>query len=248
MGKKYANPPIVEAVCEFRLPSDSQWDLTIPGFIYEKVKADFPHREQRLFQEVDLQTSEEGVRQQVRTTERVLFFSEDRKTFIQIGHHLLAINRLKPYPHWEKFKPHVANVFQALVDTVAFDTLHRIGLRYINRIEIQAMEVPLQLDEYFNFRPTVGPVLEHRPAKALLVGSVFSFADERDACKVEFTNAVAEQSKTAFMLDLDYFLAKPQAVSSNQAMDWVEDAHQQVEDIFEGCITQKLRDSFEEIK
>lgn len=52
MGKKYKNPPIVEVVCEFRLSDDTLWDLTIPGLLYEKLKDEFLHREQRLFQEV----------------------------------------------------------------------------------------------------------------------------------------------------------------------------------------------------
>jgi len=54
MGRKYANPSIVEAVCEFRLSPDTPWDLTVPGLVYEKVRSEFPHREQRLFQEVEI--------------------------------------------------------------------------------------------------------------------------------------------------------------------------------------------------
>jgi hypothetical protein len=33
MGKSYAKPPIVEAVCEFRLSPDTEWDLTVPGLV-----------------------------------------------------------------------------------------------------------------------------------------------------------------------------------------------------------------------
>ncbi|MGC8838175.1 MAG: hypothetical protein ACP5UM_07135 [Anaerolineae bacterium] len=41
MGRKYKDPPLMEAVCEFRLAADSPWDLTIPGLIYEKLYAAF---------------------------------------------------------------------------------------------------------------------------------------------------------------------------------------------------------------
>ena len=43
-------------------------------------------------------------------------------------------------------------------------------------------------------------------------------------------------------------LAQPQTVSANQALEWVEEAHQKVEGIFEGCITERLREIFQEVK
>ncbi|MGQ0654564.1 MAG: TIGR04255 family protein [Betaproteobacteria bacterium] len=46
MPKKYKNPPIIEAICEFRFSETSPWDLTIPGLIYELVKDKFPKRVQ----------------------------------------------------------------------------------------------------------------------------------------------------------------------------------------------------------
>jgi hypothetical protein len=61
VGRRYAAPPLIEAVCELRLTPDTQWDLTIPGMIYEKVKDDFPNREQRLAQEVEIEQGPQGM-------------------------------------------------------------------------------------------------------------------------------------------------------------------------------------------
>lgn len=46
MGRKYRNPPLIEALCEFQFVPTQPWDLTIPGFFYEKVKNDFPAKQQ----------------------------------------------------------------------------------------------------------------------------------------------------------------------------------------------------------
>lgn len=243
MGKKYANPPIIEAVCEFRLPPDSQWDLTIPGLIYEEIKNEFPNKEQRLVQEIGIIQSPQGVQQQMRTTERMFFLSDDRRSFIQVGPRLLAVNRLKPYPHWERFKPQIERAFQALNGTINVETFQRIGLRYINRIELPGQLI--DLEAYFDFRPFLGQALQQNPVGAFMIGCVFPFSDGKNACKVELTNA---SNSSAFTLDLDYFLAQPQTISVNQTLGWVENAHQHIEEIFEGCITQKLRDVFEEVK
>jgi hypothetical protein len=36
-------------------------------------------------------------------------------------------------------------------------------------------------------------------------------------------------------------------VKPAEALAWVEEAHSQVEEVFEGCITDKLREMFEEV-
>ncbi len=46
MSRKYKNPPVVEALCEFQFISDKSWDLTLPGLIYERVKSEFPVKQQ----------------------------------------------------------------------------------------------------------------------------------------------------------------------------------------------------------
>jgi uncharacterized protein (TIGR04255 family) len=50
------------------------------------------------------------------------------------------------------------------------------------------------------------------------------------------------------MLDIDYFLANPRAVDISDALSWVEEAHGRVEEVFEGCITDRLRAMFEEAR
>lgn len=246
MGKKYANSPIIETVCEFRLPPDSKWDLTIPGLVYEKICDEFPNKEQRLIKEIDLKHGPQGVEQQIRTNERILFLTEDRKTFIQVGTHLLAVNCLKPYPTWNKFKPSIEKAFKALSETIVINTFQRIGLRYINRIEIPGQSV--KLEDYFEFRPFLGKDLPQNMAD-FIVGGVLQFHDGRDSCRVQLSKAVPEKpNNVSFLLDFDFFLAKSQTVSIKQALEWIDNAHQEVEKIFEGCINERLREIFQELK
>lgn len=247
MGRRYANPPIEEVVCEFRLTHETRWDLTVPGLLYEKLKESFPQKEQRLIQEVEFTQGPEGLQQQIRMSERLLFFTEDRKMLVQVGPRLLAVNALKPYPHWEVFRPRIAMVWKILQDTIEVQGLERIGLRYINRIELPAQDVAL--NEYFEFYPFVGTRLP-RHTTSFLVGVEFSYADDRDRCRVQLAPVLVSgtEGKAAFILDLDYFLARRRGVAVADVLNWIEEAHSQVEEVFEGCITDKLRNIFEEVK
>lgn len=246
MGRNYRNPPVIEAVCEFRLTPDTKWDLTIPGLIYGKVSKEFPNKEERTIQEVEFVTTEQGLEQRLRTHERVLFLTDDRKTFIQVSPGLLAINALAPYPSWEGFKPRIENAFRALTTEVEIKGLQRIGLRYVNRIQVPVRSVALE--DYFNFYPFLGPNLPQDMSN-FIVGCILSFFTKRDACRLQLAPAVSEaQDSSALLLDLDYYLAAPQAVGPDNALDWVENAHQQVEQVFEGCLKERLREIFQEVE
>jgi uncharacterized protein (TIGR04255 family) len=248
MNRKYNNPPIIESVCEFRLTPETKWDLTVPGFIYEKVKNEFPNKEQRSFQEVGFKQGHQGVKQVVSSKERMLFLTNDRRTFIQVGSHLLAINCLKPYPTWDKFKLYIEMAFKALLETVEIRSLHRIGLRYINRIEITASRHSFKLADYFDFRPFLGTRLPKNISN-FTIGCVLPFPEMHAECNLQLTTAVPEgPNNCAFILDLDYYLSQSQTVASNDALGWIEKAHTTTEDIFEGCINDHLRQIFGEGK
>ncbi|MGQ9663598.1 MAG: TIGR04255 family protein [Kiritimatiellia bacterium] len=244
--KRYKDPPIVEAVCEFRLSRDTPWDLAVPGLLYERLKEQFPNREQRLVQEVETVGSPQGIQHQIRSSERIMLFGEGRRAFVQLGPYLLAINILKPYPSWPHFKQTIGRVWESLWETIEVKGLERIGLRYINRIEVPS---PIErLKDYFAFYVFLGERLPQRMA-SFLAGGEFIFAEGRDRCRVQLSSATADpQGRTELLLDIDYFLARPNEVYPQDAIGWIEEAHNQVEHIFEGCITDTLRELFHPVE
>jgi uncharacterized protein (TIGR04255 family) len=197
-----------------------------------------------MIQEVELKQGTEGLQQQIRTSERIMFFTEDRKMLVQVGPRLLVINALKPYPHWEGFKPQIELAWEGLRATVEVQGLERIGLRYINHIELPAQNV--ELATYFDFYPSLGRNLP-REVVSFLAGVELSYADGRDHCRVQLAPILGSGMKRLFMLDIDYFLVRPGAVAVADAVGWVEEAHSRVEEVFEGCITDSLREMFEEV-
>jgi uncharacterized protein (TIGR04255 family) len=245
MGKKYRNPPIVEALCEFRFEPGVPWDMAIPGLVYEKVRDRFPKRRQVRAVEISVAAGPGGIEQQVVTTDRMQFLREDEKALIQVGPNLLAVNHLKPYPTWQEFLPLIRQGFDAYLEVANPKSIQRVGLRYINRIEIPGQRI--QLEDYFEFRPFIGPNLP-QDFGPFIVGIQVPYTDSRDMLRLQVANAAAETPDiVAIMLDLDYFLAQPGGVSKEQVFQWIEVAHSRVEEVFEACITDRLRQMFEEV-
>ncbi len=251
MGRRYKNPPIIEAVCEFRFERGSPWDLTIPGLIYEKVRDGFPKRKQAKQVQIEISAVTEGLEQQVTTTDRMRFLREDEKVLIQVGPDLLAVNHLKPYPSWREFQPLIEKGFKAYSETTNPKGIRRIGLRYINRIEIPNQG---ELKDYFSFYPFIGKNWgEILPQKinSFISGIQIPYENSRDILRLKLGSARAETSDTSgVILDLDYFLAESEDVplDKKKVFEWINFAHNHIEEVFEACITDRLRQMFEEVK
>ncbi len=245
MSKKYRNPPIVEALCEFRFNPSDEWDLTVPGLVYEKIRDNFPKRRQAKAYELNTVIGPEGVEQRTVTTDRMQFLHEDEKALIQVDRHLLAVNRLKPYSGWDEFLPLIRQGSSAYIEEAKPKGIQRIGLRYINRIEIPGQDV--RLEDYLEFRPFVGSGLS-QGHKSFIVGIQIPYESSKDTLRLQLANVATgtHAASIAMILDLDYSLAQPDSVSLDNVFEWMEVAHNHVEEAFEACISERLRQLFEE--
>ncbi|RLC45879.1 MAG: hypothetical protein DRH70_06645 [Candidatus Coatesbacteria bacterium] len=247
MQRKYKNPPLVELVCEFRLPPQCAWDLTMPGLIYDKVRNEFPNRKPRLLHHFELGSGSEGIGERFRTERRVLFLaSQDKRLFLEVGPRLLGVHsQVTPYPGWQHFKPKIEVGFKALMAVSDTEKLRGVSLRYINRIEVP--DDSGGLEKYLNFRPLLAEN-EGMTITSFIGGTRFSIAD--DSCRVELQSTVPDDpGDRAFLLVIDYSLAPDKTIEQERALEWVESAHDKVDELFfERCIKQPLRDLFGEIR
>ncbi|HPD07561.1 MAG TPA: TIGR04255 family protein [Candidatus Bipolaricaulis sp.] len=236
--KPYPNPPLMEALCEFRFAGGSPWDGTVPGLVYEQLRDQFPKRKQVRAIEVH----EKGTEQVVRPSERVHLLQEDERAVVQVGANVLVVNCLRPYPSWRRFSQLIGRAFNAYREAAQPGELATIGLRYINHIELPTGEA--DLGRYFEFRPFLGPRLP-QSIDSFLVSVTVPYEEGRDRLRVELASVSASRKGAiAFRLDLHYFLARGGAVPLDDALDWAETAHDRIEETFEGAITDDLRRTF----
>ena len=123
--------------------------------------------------------------------------------------------------------------------------IQRIGLRYTNQIEHSTAVIAP--DELLNFYPFVGDSL---PQELLTfsMNVLIPFNEERDRLRLQMgTGNQLINGRVPTMLDLDYFLNVPGAIPIVEALDWLEDAHSHVEDTFEGCLKDILREQFGQV-
>jgi len=240
---QYRNPPIVEAICEFRFSQETKWDPTIPGLLYEKLNTQFPIKESRINQMIEFKIDNAGLQHLVKNPNQMaVFLANDRKSLVQVGANKLSIHHLKPYPGWENFRPKIKQTFDTLDSIIDIKGIDRLALMYIDKIEIPGHNVDMK--QYFNFMPHLGSGF-NQPFTDFVMGCDFPYNNKRDICKLQLTSALPEKkTNTAYVMTTEYFLAKKKAVSKDAALDWVDNAHTVVHDLFQSCITEKMEDLF----
>jgi len=248
MGKKYENSPIAEALCEFQFLPSQPWDITIYGMLYEKIKDEFPVKQQQVRFGVAVHPREGGeLEPKIEFgPPRMQFLSNDKISLVQVGPNLLTVNHLSPYPTWKKFKPLILKIFEEYIDIANPKGFRRIGLRYINKIDFEQKEIELM--DYFNYYPSIPNNLP-QTKKTFQVTVEIPYNNGRDTLRLTLGTLISEKPDAfSLILDLDYIMVLAEGIALNEISNWLEDAHAIIENAFEACITDNCRKIFKEVK
>jgi len=137
----YSKPTIVEALCEFRFVQSDDWDSTLYGALWDKVKETYPKKQERKQVSISFQVSTDGNHEKPTMDEssHMIFKTDDEKSLVQLQPNVLTVNTLAPYQGWDSFKPKICEAYKNFSELGPF-TLERVGLRYINRIHLSGSD------------------------------------------------------------------------------------------------------------
>ena len=121
MQRQYKNPPIKQAVCEFRFLSEDAWDMAVPGLIYSDLKDDFPRRIPNIVQAAGIRISsspgaqpqissqvDEQFKQEISQLQGLRFWREETEDgVIVVAPNRLSVTQYPPYPSPEEPRRHL---------------------------------------------------------------------------------------------------------------------------------------------
>lgn len=244
MGRKYKNPPVVEALCEIFFDG-SQWDSTLPGLFFERIKNDYPRKKEleQIGVEVNVSKDVQGSRM-LRGNQRIQFIKNDGSQLVQVEKDLLVINQLIPYPRFEDWKPKIDAMLAIYKELAKPNSIKRIGVRYINRVVIPADK--FKMEDYFCLYPEVPQSLGAMHGKFMMRLEIPP-KHKGHLLVITFATAPAESPEvSAEMFDLYNICTMPASASSAQIDECIMEAHENIEMAFENSITDKTRTLFEE--
>ena len=240
--RSYRKPPVVEALCEIHF-ADSTWDDTIPGAFYERIKHEFPRKQQREIQQAQITLGEGTASAGVQMLPPwIQFVSHSGNKMVQVAENLLVVNQLRPYRHFDEWERAVYKALKEYKSAASPQRVSRIGIRYINRIEIPGTRV--SMEDYFTIYPQL-PASLGNTHRSFLVRVEVPQADQGHTVLITFGTSEPPQAtgdKLLFMLDLYDIAELNMRPDESELRAQIRQAHDNVVRAFEDSITNRLRD------
>lgn len=243
--KKYANPPLVEAICEFHfMPQEGINNFSFVDTYYETIKEDFPVkgiRERIGVQFSSDATGKVSVPSILKDIDLHQFRSKDNTTLVQLGENLITVNHLKVYTTWEIFKPVIKKNVEKFLEIRKAEVFASAIIRYINKVDLDKQDNFL-LSDYFNFDVKIPEGLPQE-VYALNIRTDLWYENGADLCTIVLTSApVSMPDKYSFFFDITY--TSQREIEKSNITNWLENAHINLNTVFEKCLTDRCKEKF----
>lgn len=240
---RYRREPIVEAIMDIRIVSTAEYTIQKLSLANVGFSSEYPKRAQTFRQRIQgILTSDipEVTAEQLATG--FVFVSADEHQQYRVTAEGLTFNRLAPYVGWSAFRDEGRRLWaqfrNALGDSVV---VSRVGLRYINRIEIPIQDGTVDLVQYFTTIP-VSPELP-QPIKGFFMRLEFYLPEVDGTLAVVVAGTpTSRKNHIGVLLDLDVFKVVSSPMSEDELWKTIELLRNAKNQAFEACITDRTRE------
>jgi uncharacterized protein (TIGR04255 family) len=142
---KYPNPIIQEALCEihFSLPEGQKWRSSVFGELFKRIQDEYPTLEPVMQLGLQFQFGPGKLGQSLLPPrQRMRYKHKSQNTLIQLSENIFTYNVLPRYNGWDVMKEGILKAWADTMSIIKVDKITRIGLRYINRINLAQNQKP----------------------------------------------------------------------------------------------------------
>jgi uncharacterized protein (TIGR04255 family) len=241
----FPHAPIAEAVLEIQTKLPSTVSLETLASVQEALKEQYPSKRTRMALK-DGVKFEEGKEPEFFSPPHeivgYLFASSDGKQVIQSRFNGFAFSRLRPYDRWETFRNDARDLWHHYSKVTSPEVVTRLGLRYINRIEIP---LPfLDFKEYILTTPEIAPGLPQAMTTFFMRMEIPEPSLDALVILTQTIEPVTEDKRLPLIFDIDVFRAGLFDVKSDEIWTIFEGLRNLKNDVFFKSLTDKAKDLF----
>lgn len=241
---QYKSAPITEAVVEFRSPTKFDEKKRLKGI--NKLNKLYASHNQTPMQTYTLEVTPQGEHKS-KVTNKFLqdkFLSEDVTQQLLITDVSFAVSQLAPYSGWGDFIQRIARDWNIWKKELGHQSVVRLGMRYINRIDIPIIDSEAQHEEYIIIYPNLPKLLNPTLRYSMNVNVALNDIE----CILNLNSAVIESpipKHIAILVDLDISKVFNSEIKDEELFDLANKMRIKKNEIFEACITDKARELFQ---
>lgn len=242
MSTHYPHAPITEAILDLRvtLPEDANQD-SLDLTLNERFRG-YPKKEE-LFEAVGrFAVGPAGGASMQQKPLGWKLASADNKQIAQSRRNGFTFSRLSPYNCWKTFRDEARRLWNVYAEILKPQSLTRLAVRYINRIDIPAESVDLK--EYFRTSPEIAPDLPQN-LEGYFMQLRLAYPNISGSCLINQTIVPpARPGYVSVVLDIDLFRESDVPQQEKDVWSFFESLHKEKNQIFEACITDSTRKLF----
>ena len=250
---QYARAPLVEVICQLRFPTILSIGAKEPAEFQEAIRKDFPQyaaRQEQLPPKVVKKGNATALEPQKPIT-NYNFISADGKWKLNLTKDFIALSTLS-YPGWEEFARMLDKPLAAFIQLYKPAYFQRVGLRYLNIVSRTTLDLE-DVSWRELFTPAyLGPMAEADLAEDRVVNCGCDTQFKLDSSCTAKIHAGIGRLKTniphapqdpevKFIFDMDLSMGGNTACGLAAAA--LETLHGHSSRVFEGAITDRLRDA-----
>lgn len=168
---------------------------------------------------------------------------ENMTQIIVLSRTSFLFSQLAPYQGWNQFFDSFVNTWAIKAKAIGYKEISRIGVRYINRIDIPYENDLIEYENYLNIYPLVPKSLGALNAYATQINLPIT----KIGCQLTINSAVVESpiiNHRAFVIDLDIFSEVNIPKIDTDIFNLLKQIRLEKNRLFEECITDNTRNLF----
>jgi uncharacterized protein (TIGR04255 family) len=239
----YPTAPITEAIIDLRVKPADAVERALLKQVGEAEKSAYPHHEE-IFEAVGQMAV--GLRAGSASVQHTpigwRFSSADHKRIVQSRLGGFTFSKLAPYDSWGPFRNEARHLWQLYRETLQPDSVVRVAVRYINRIDIPGNSVDLK--DYFRTSPEIAPDLPQK-LEGYFMQLRLPYPEVSGHCLINQTIVPpVREDVVSVVLDIDLFRTLDLPQDEEAIWGFFEKLHDAKNFIFESCITDSARRLF----
>ncbi len=237
--RNYARAPIVEAIIEVLFTAGIDHDGITKAS--RKLAERYPIEEH--LTDVTVKLSGQNLNNRETSIKRkgVRRASNDRTELVVLTNSSFLVSQLSPYCGWSSLKDRLAEAWDQWKRSVGYQKFARVGMRYINRIDIPVAE--LNIESYLRIAPVMPPELTDMDAFTMQVGIPLDNCLKATISTASVPSPLVDH--LSLLLDIDLSQESDIPQSDDGLFALLDTMRERKNMIFEACITDTARELFQ---
>jgi len=242
--ERFPKAPISEAILDIAVKFAAPVDLARLEAFQDAIRERYPVKRNRVLWQGQIRLEEERFAQEVqRGAQGFMFRSSDDRQVVQVRQDGFTFNWLKTYDRWEALRDEARPHWERYKETFGPEAITRLGLRYINRIEI-----PLPISDFREYIKTAPDIAPGLPQGLNALFMRLEIADMKRGLMAIVTETfqppVDDGKRLPFIFDIDIVCGATFEPSSPAIWEKLEQMREYKNEIFFASMTEQAKAMF----